>query len=234
VVHEVRTKASEVQEADAHQWELQKTFHSQSPFNISIMLLHVYLLRRMMKAFQLGPGQVVMIEQLKNGCLIDEALGGNSLLLEFYHCNWAEIRGTIYKTGCYLVASLDENCSMPVFVCVHNILARNQGEDILFFCEKLSTISFLDLKAHLKTKEDDLRQKGLRLQPRVVVICEDLSDIGSPNCVVFAVITSELNSIMSAVDSCSKACFVFNIHFHHNRPGFSCKEPCTTYVRLMT
>jgi len=74
----------------------------------------------------------------------------------------------------------------------------------------------LDLKAHLKTIADNLRQKGLRLQPHVVVICEDLSDIGSPNCVAFAVITSELffevNSIMSAVDSCFKACFVFNIH----------------------
>jgi len=91
---------------------------------------------------QLGPGQLVMIEQLKNGSLIDEALGGNSLLLQFYHCNWAEIRGTMYKTGCYLVASLDKNCSMPVFVCVHNILARNQGEDVLYFCEKLFTTSF--------------------------------------------------------------------------------------------
>ena len=92
--------------------------------------------------FQLGPGNVVFLEDFRNGRLIDEVLGGNPLLLEFYHCNWVEVNGTTYKTGCYLVTGLDENLVTPAFIRVLDILARNQGEDILFFGEKLSTISF--------------------------------------------------------------------------------------------
>ena len=74
--------------------------------------------------------------------MIDSALGGNFLLFEFYHCKWVEITGTMYKTGCYLMSGLNEDCSMPLFMIVSDILVRNQGDEIIMFGGRLLTISF--------------------------------------------------------------------------------------------
>lgn len=71
----------------------------------------------------------------------------------------------------------------------------------------------LDLQQHLLGKEEALRAKGLRLMPSVTYICDEIG-----NGVTFACINSqtvfEVNNIMSGVDICLKACFVFNLHYN--------------------
>jgi hypothetical protein len=59
---------------------------------------------------------------------------------------------------------------------------------------------------------------GLTLQPHVIVICEDIDQLGG-EVVVLAVIQSnlfyEVATVMAAIDVCIKACFVMNLMYCH-------------------
>lgn len=63
-----------------------------------------------------------------------------------------------------------------------------------------------------------MKTLGLSLQPHVVVICEDISQLdGIGGSIAFAVVQSnlfyEMPSVVAAVDACIKACFVFNLSY---------------------
>jgi hypothetical protein len=58
------------------------------------------------------------------------------------------------------------------------------------------------------------------LQPHVVVLCEELSKLDAVGgSIAFSVIQSnlfyEMPSVAAAVDTCLKACFVFNLSYPH-------------------
>lgn len=73
------------------------------------------------------------------------------------------------------------------------------------------------MEQYLLTKECHLRKMGLHLQPHVVVVCENVTDIENNEGVVLAVIQSNLffqvPSIVTGIDVCFKACFVFHVGF---------------------
>ena len=58
---------------------------------------------------------------------------------------------------------------------------------------------------------------GLNLQPHVVVIADDVADIGSSDALVLAVIQSnlyfEVHSVVAGVDICLKSTFVFHLGY---------------------
>lgn len=62
-----------------------------------------------------------------------------------------------------------------------------------------------------------MKTMGLPLQPHVIVIVEDEEKIGTSESVVLAVVQSnlffEMPSIMAAVDTCTKACFVMQLGY---------------------
>lgn len=63
-----------------------------------------------------------------------------------------------------------------------------------------------------------MKAMGLTLQPHVVVICEDIDKLDAVGgSVSSAVIQSnlfyELPTVLSALDTCIKACFVFNLGY---------------------
>jgi hypothetical protein len=62
-----------------------------------------------------------------------------------------------------------------------------------------------------------MKAMGLPLQPHVIVIIEDDQKIGSTESVVLAVLQSnvfyEMPTVMAAVDTCIKACFVMQLGY---------------------
>ncbi len=59
---------------------------------------------------------------------------------------------------------------------------------------------------------------NLRLQPHVVVLCDDIAKICNPdNVIAYAIISPEIyyefHSVLEAVDMCIKAVFLFNLQF---------------------
>lgn len=75
------------------------------------------------------------------------------------------------------------------------------------------------MQSHLEEKAAFIQEKGnLRLQPHVVVICNDVSKIAQGNgCIAYAVVQTdfyyEFHSIIEAMELCLKAVFVFNLQF---------------------
>ena len=63
------------------------------------------------------------------------------------------------------------------------------------------------MEQYLIAKESNLKKMG---QPHVVVICDNLSEIGFWDCVTLAVIQSnvyyDIPSVLSGIDTCLKAC----------------------------
>ena len=91
---------------------------------------------------KVGPGSVVMLAELTNGCEINEMLGGVGLYFDFFRANWVIIHGTKYKPGCYLLESFDENSEMPQFIQLQDIFVRDHGEIVYFCGSKFETITF--------------------------------------------------------------------------------------------
>jgi hypothetical protein len=86
------------------------------------------------------------LRQLDNGASIDEILGGGCLYMDFYKCNSATVNRTLYKSGCYLLASIAANAESSEYVRLLEIFVRDR-EDVIFFCEK-SMILGLDEHFH--------------------------------------------------------------------------------------
>lgn len=72
------------------------------------------------------------------------------------------------------------------------------------------------MSQYIKEKADNLEKKGLRLQPHVVAIVTDPSNIDNGSC-FYAVISRDVffavSTAMIAVDICLKSFFVFDVKF---------------------
>lgn len=72
------------------------------------------------------------------------------------------------------------------------------------------------MSEYIKTKADNLEQKGLRLQPHVVAIVQDPSNLDN-GCCFYAVMSRDIyfgvSTAMIAVDICLKSFFVFDVKF---------------------
>lgn|SRR6218665_1819061 len=70
---------------------------------------------------------------------------------------------------------------------------------------------------YIGKKADDLEQKGLCLQPHVVAVIEDPSNLDSGASCFYAVISRDIYfgvpTAMTAVDICMKTVFVFDVKF---------------------
>jgi hypothetical protein len=78
----------------------------------------------------------------------------------------------------------------------------------------------LNLQQLLVQKETSLKAKGLSLQPHVIVVVSDIEHLDSiSDSIAYAVIQSNLffqmPSLIAALDTCIKACFVMNVSFCH-------------------
>jgi hypothetical protein len=74
------------------------------------------------------------------------------------------------------------------------------------------------MNRHLLNKESAIKAMGITLQPHVIVICDDVNQLDAVGgSVSFAVIQSnlyyELPSVVAAVDTCVKVCFVMNLRY---------------------
>lgn len=88
-----------------------------------------------------GNGDTINLNQLHNGTLIDEVLGGGCLLMDFYKCDSTTVYGTLNKTGCYLLANVEEADEMPKFVHLLEMFIRDR-EEVIFICELVQTVAF--------------------------------------------------------------------------------------------
>src|SRR6218665_2751409 len=72
------------------------------------------------------------------------------------------------------------------------------------------------MSEHVRQKADNLEQKGLRLQPHVVAIVQDSSNLDN-GCCFYAVLARDIyfgvSPAMIAVDICLKSFFVFDVKF---------------------
>lgn len=72
-----------------------------------------------------------------------------------------------------------------------------------------------DLQAYIEHKAEMRKRHHVNLQPHVVVLCYDVSNIS--DAVYYAVIQNrvyyECRSLLEAVDICLKATFVFNLSY---------------------
>lgn len=72
----------------------------------------------------IGPGRNMMLSELSEGTLINEAIGCVGLYTELSEVHWIEYKGIRYKPGCILVMEIDDN--LPSFLHVSVILVSGQ------------------------------------------------------------------------------------------------------------
>jgi hypothetical protein len=72
------------------------------------------------------------------------------------------------------------------------------------------------MSEYIREKAENLEKKGLRLQPHVVALVQDTSQLEN-GCCFYAVITKDIffavSTAMIAVDICMKSFFVFDVKF---------------------
>ena len=72
------------------------------------------------------------------------------------------------------------------------------------------------MSQNIKEKADDLEKKGLRMQPHVVALVQDSSNLDQGSC-FYAVISRDIyfavSTAMIAVDICMKTFFVFDVKY---------------------
>lgn len=75
----------------------------------------------------------------------------------------------------------------------------------------------IDLAGHLKAKSESLGKKGLKLQPHVVVLTDQLQNVGGVTASYYACMHSGTYyctaSLLEAVDICLKSAFVFGVMY---------------------
>jgi hypothetical protein len=114
-----------------------------------------------------GVGEVVTLNELENGGFIDKVLGGGCLFLDFYKCDEVTIRGTLYKVGCCLLSSTNEDDMTPQFVRVLEILIRNRI-DVVFVCEMFLVDGF-DEHFHAWSVVHNTPRKYVHINPKDLV-----------------------------------------------------------------
>jgi hypothetical protein len=70
-----------------------------------------------------GSEDVVSVTDLTDGLEICEAIGCPSVKSEVFQANWIEVRGTVYKFGCYVLTKVEG--TVPVFLSVQYIIVHN-------------------------------------------------------------------------------------------------------------
>ena len=93
------------------------------------------------KHVRCGIGHAMLITQLSAD--VQTVLGVKNDDETWYYCDKVEFSGTIYKVGCYLATKVAGN-DAPVFVLITEIYVHCKSNNVKFYCEKLSTISFND------------------------------------------------------------------------------------------
>jgi len=74
---------------------------------------------------KLGVGTVMVLSELTSGEAINACMNNIGMNFEVYSCRFAEVRGTSYCCGCYLLTDIIDD--MPQFAQLSYIFSRDQG-----------------------------------------------------------------------------------------------------------
>jgi len=91
-------------------------------------------------AFNVGSGTVTVLSDVTHGQEISASMGDVGLNFELYSCRSAEVYGTSYNCGCYLLTDIADD--MPQFAKLVYIFTRDQGWFMWFVCTKVDTEYF--------------------------------------------------------------------------------------------
>jgi hypothetical protein len=89
---------------------------------------------------KLGHGVVVLLSDVVCGKEISLSMGNIGLHFELYECSMAEIAGTVFTCGCYLLTGVQNET--PLFAKLRHIFSRNQGDHVWFICDKINVEYF--------------------------------------------------------------------------------------------
>ena len=90
-------------------------------------------------------GDVAVLADMMFADEINLCMGNVGKHFKLYNCKAAEVTGTKYTCGDYLIAGTEND--MPVFVHIKHIFIHSQGEQIWFVCHKL-TIEYFEPHLH--------------------------------------------------------------------------------------
>ncbi len=95
--------------------------------------------RQFMSVVNCGSSTLVTLDELDNEDQISNCLGNVDRYSVFLQHKWVEFKGTEHRAGCYIVAGIDGDRSVPRFVRVLNILSVEGRQQTFMFCESFYT-----------------------------------------------------------------------------------------------
>lgn len=93
--------------------------------------------------FSCGPTTLcISANDISNQTQLNSTLKQAGIVFPLLHCEWVEVKGTKYVSGCFLASALSAETEMPVFVCLSEIFVDESDQQVMFFCELLRTVVF--------------------------------------------------------------------------------------------